>query len=171
MANFDVASYNRLGQVFHAANAAGVILTAVGTVHTGLVISNSFGSGKKLILCDACFVPTTVPVATYALGIAIGFSPTAVTHTTPVSVYNSDGSGASTTAAGKADSSATVPVATILARLSGYAPTTPATTGGLSWQDLIDGKLVLVPGAYAHFTFVGTAPTGISAFSWAEVPV
>lgn len=170
MANLDIASYNRLGQVYHAANAAGVILTVAGTVLTGLIISNPFGSGKKMVFCDASFVPTTVPAATYALGIAVGFSATAVTHTTPVLVYNSDGTGASTTAVGKADSSATVPVATVLARLSGYAPTTPATTGGISWLDSLEGKIILAPGAYAHFTLVGTAPTGISAFSWVEVP-
>lgn len=171
MATLDIATFNRLGQVFQAANAAGVILTIPGTVVTGFVLSNPYGSGKKLILNDAAFVPTTVPVATFALGIATGFSPTAVTHTTPISVYNGDGTGVSSTAVGKVDSSATLPVASVLQRINGYAPTTPATTGGLSWLDQIEGKLILAPGAYAHFTFVGTAPTGISAMSWIEVPV
>ena len=171
MATLDVATLNRLGQAFQACNAAGVILTVVGTAVTGFVLSNPYGSGKKLVLSDAAFVPTTVPTATFALGIAVGFSTTAVTHTTPVSVYNGDGTGVSSTSVAKVDSSATLPVAAVLSRINGYAPTTPATTGALSWLDQIDGKLILSPGSYAHFTFVGTAPTGISAMSWVEVPV
>lgn len=170
MPTLDVATPNRLGQVFQACNAAGVILTVVGTVVTGFILSNPYGSGKKLVLVDAAFVPTTVPAATYALGIATGFSPVAVTHTTPVSVYAGDGTGVANTSVAKVDSSATLPVASVLQRLNGYAPTTPATAGGLSWLDRIEGTLILAPGAYAHFTFVGTAPTGIGAMSWVEVP-
>ena len=171
MSNLDIAGYNRSGQVYQACNAGGVILTVVGTAVTGMCITNPYGSTRKAILVSAAFLPTTVPTATCVLGIATGFSASvAVTQTTPVNVYAGDGTGASVTAVCKAASSVTLPVASILSRIKGYAPTTPATTGGLSWKDQIDGELILAPGAYCHFTFVGSAPTGISAFTWIEVP-
>jgi hypothetical protein len=169
MSNLDIASYNRQGKVFHACNAAGVILTAVGTVVTGLTLSNPFGSGKKVILIQATFMPTTVPAATYVAGLAVGYSPTAVTLTTPVSSYSSDASGKNDAVA-RVCSSATFPVAVVLARATGYAPTTPATTGGVGMVDMEDGGIVLSPGGYCVVSMVGTAPTGITSYSWIEVP-
>jgi len=171
MSNIDTASYNRQGRMFFACNAGGIILTAVGTAVTGLAISNPFGSGKKVILMSATFAPTTVPAATYVAGLSVGFSNTLVTQTTPLSVYGADGSGVSTSAIAKAASSVTFPAATVLARIGGYAPTTPVAAGGIAWTDKVDGELILVPGAYCAIAMVGTAPTGISQISWIEVPV
>lgn len=169
MSNLDITSYNRQGKVYNACNAGGVILTIVGTIVTGLTLSNPFGSGKKVVLVSAAFAPTTVPAATYVVGIATGNSPTAVTLTTPVSSYSSDASGKNDAVA-RVTSSATFPVAVVLARASGYAPTTPATASGVNFFDLVDGAIVLAPGGYCVVAFVGNAPTGITSYSWIEVP-
>src|SRR3972149_4506558 len=110
MSNLDIASYNRQGKVYHAANVAAASVVAVSTTMTGLILSNPYGSSKKNILFDAGFVWTTAPAAAHQIGIAMSFSQTAVTHTIPGIIYNADGSGVSATTVALVDVAATLPV-------------------------------------------------------------
>lgn len=164
----------RLGNMYRACNQAAATVTLINTsTATGFILSNPYGSGKKLVLKDANFTYTTVPTATAIVFLAQSIAPhtTAVTHTTPLGVYNVDGSGASTVAVGRADSAATTPNLPVYSRVLGYSPTTPATTGGLTFTDDIDGALILVPGSYVQISYITTAPVGIASMSWAEVAI
>ena len=162
----------RLGNMYRACNQAAATVTLINTsTATGFILSNPFGSGKKLVLYDANFSYTTVPIATAVLFLAQSIAPhtTPVTHTTPLGVYAADGSGASTVSVARVDSSATTPNLPVYSRVLGYSPTTPATTGGLTFTDLIMGAMILVPGTYVQVSYITTAPVGIASMSWAEV--
>jgi len=173
MSNFDMASYNRQGKLFTAANQAGATVTLINTsTTTGFVLSNPWGSGKKLVLAHGMFAYTTVPSATSALFWCLSIAPSSVAHasTTAIGIYGADGSGASTVSVARAYSVSTTPNLPVYSRLIGYSPTTPATTGSLTFQDYIEGALVLVPGAYMQVSYLGAAPVGMAAVSWVEVP-
>lgn len=162
----------RLGNMYRACNQAAATVTLINTsTATGFILSNPFGSGKKLVLYDANFTYTTVPVATAIVFLAQSIAPhtTAVTHTTPLAVYAADGSGASTVSVARADAAATTPNLPVYSRILGYSPTTPATTGGLTFTDLILGAMILVPGTYVQVSYITTAPVGIASMSWVEV--
>ena len=164
----------RLGNLFRACNQAGATVTLINTsTATGFILSNPFGSGKKLVLRDANFSYTTVPVATAVLFLAQSIAPhtTSVVHTTPLGVYDADGGGVSSHSIARADSSATTPNLPVYSRILGYSPTTPATTGGLTFTDYINGAMVLVPGTYVQISYITTAPVGITSMTWAEVDV
>lgn len=164
----------RLGNMYRAANQAAATVTLINTsTTTGFCLGNPWGSGKKLVLYDANFSYTTVPTATAILFLAQSIAPsqTAVTHTTPLTVYSADGSGASNASVAKVDSSCTTPNLPVYSRILGYSPTTPATTSGLSFTDLIMGALILVPGTYVQISYITTAPVGIASMTWVEVPV
>lgn len=167
MSNLDVTSYNRQGKVFQVANVAAVSVLAVSTTMTGLILCNPYGSNKKFILVDAGFVWTTAPAAAHQIGIAMGFSQTAVTHTTPVVVYSADGAGSGVNSVALADSASTLPVAATARRWFGGA--LGATTGAYMIKDYPEGAVVLVPGAYAHLTTVTTTAVGMGSFTWIEV--
>ncbi len=162
----------RQGKMFRACNQAAATVTLINTsTATGFILSNPFGSGKKLVIYDANFSYTTVPTATAIVFLAQSIAPhtTAVTHTTPLGVYNVGGSGASTVSVARADSAATTPNLPVYARVLGYSPTTPATTGSLTFTDFIQGAMILVPGTYVQVSYITTAPVGITSMSWAEV--
>lgn len=163
---------NRLGKMFYACNQAAATVTLINTsTATGFILSNPLGSGKKLVLKDAMFAYTTVPIATAILFLAQSIAPhtTSVTHTTPLAVYSADGSGASTVSVARADAAATTPNLPVYSRILGYSPTTPATTGALSFKDEVNGAMILVPGTYAQISYITTAPVGITYMAWAEV--
>jgi hypothetical protein len=164
----------RLGNMYRAANQAAATVTLINTsTATGFILSNPYGSGVQLVLYDANFSYTTVPAATAIVFLAQSIAPhtTQVTHTTPLAVYNVNGSGASTVAKGRADSAATTPNLPVYSRVLGYSPTTPATTGGLTFTDLILGALILVPGTYVQISYITTAPVGMASISWVEDPI
>src|SRR3990167_718167 len=109
MSNLDIASYNRQGKLFYAANTAAVALTAVATTTTGLIVYNPWGSGKKLVMVDWGWASSVVGTGVGNLGIAVmGSSITAVTNTTPITVRAGDGSGLIRSVAA-ASSSVTLP--------------------------------------------------------------
>lgn len=164
----------RLGNMYRATNQAGATVTLINTsTATGFILSNPWGSGVDLVIADATFAYTTVPTATAVIFLAQSIAPstTAVTHTTPLAVYNVDGSGASTVSQARVDSSATTPNLPVYSRIIGYSPTTPATTGGLTFKDEVNGAMILVPGSYVQISYITTAPVGITSMSWVEVPV
>jgi len=169
----NISDLNAQGLVYTATNQAGATVTLINTTTaTGFILSNPYGSGKKMVLWNVEFNYTTVPAATAIVFIATSAAPntTQVTHTTPLVVYRADGSGTSTVSVGRADSSATTPAVPVYSRALGYSPTTPATTGGLTVSAFLEGSLILVPGTYMQISYITTAPIGIATAIWAEVP-
>lgn len=166
------AEQARLGKLYTACNQTGSAVTLINTsTATGFILSNPYGSGKKLILKEARFAYTTVPAATAVIFLAMSsaISTTAHASTTALTVYGADGSGPATSNAGRAYSASTTPNLPVYSRVIGYAPTTPATTGGLTFVENINGSMVLVPGSYVQISYITTAPTGIASMTWGEV--
>lgn len=161
----------RLGNLYRACNQAAATVTLINTsTATGFILSNPFGSGKRMVIRDIGFQYTTVPAATAIIFVAQSAAPsqTQVVHTTPLSVYAADGGGA-VTPVGRADSAATTPGLPVYARSIGYSPTTPATTGALAYRDYCLGAICLIPGTFLQISYITTAPVGIADATWAEV--
>lgn len=173
MTNLAVADYNRSGKLFTACNQTAATVTLINTsTATGFVLSNPYGSNKKLVLVSGQFTYTTVPAATAVLfwAVSVAPSPTAHASVTAITVYNADGSGVASQNVGRAYSASTTPNLPVYTRAFGYSPTTPATTGGLTYKDYIEGSLILVPGSYVQVSYITTAPVGITDMQWIEVP-
>ena len=162
----------REGKMYSACNQSAATVTLINTsTTTGFVLSNPWGSNKKLIIKDAMFAYTTVPAATAIIFLAQSIAPSSVAHasTTAISVYGVDGGGAATSAVARAYSASTTPNLPVYSRILGYSPTTPATTGSLTFKDEVNGALILIPGTYVQISYITTAPVGITYMSWAEV--
>lgn len=163
----------RLGNMFSACNQSAATVTLINTsTTTGFVLSNPWGSGKKLVIKDAMFAYTTVPTATAVLFLAQSIAPLPTAHATvtALNIYNVDGSGATGRSIARAYSASTTPNLPVYSRILGYSPTTPATTGGLTVKDEVNGAMILVPGSYVQISYITTAPVGITYMSWVEVP-
>ena len=174
MATLNTSDLNRQGKVFTACNQTGATVTLINTsTTTGFVLSNPYGSARKLSIIDLTFAYTTVPTATAVVFACLAVAPTNVAHasTTAIAVYNADGSSIATTNTARAYSISTTPNLPVYTRILGYAPTTPATTGGLVLKDAIEGALVVVPGSYMQISYITTAPVGITSCTWAEFNV
>lgn len=170
--NTDLMNLARLGQMYYACNQAAATVTLINTsTATGFILSNPWGSGKKLLIVDVNFSYTTVPTATALVFLCHSIAPSQAAHATvtALAVYNADGSGASTVSVARAYSASTTPNLPVYSRVLGYSPTTPATTGGLTVTDKVDGAMILVPGSYAQISYITTAPVGITYMSWVEV--
>jgi len=170
----NISDLNAQGLVFTAANQAAATVTLINTsTATGFILSNPWGSGKKLVLWDIAFNYTTVPVATAIVFLACSIAPSATAHATvtALNVYGADGRGAAASAVGKAYNASTTPNLPVYTRALGYAPTTPATTGGLTVSAFLEGSVILIPGTYAQISYITTAPVGITNAIWAEIPV
>ena len=162
----------RLGNMYSACNQAGATVTLINTsTTTGFVLHNPPSSTKKLVIKDAMFAYTTVPTATAVLFLAQSIGPSATAHatTTAVGIYNVNGSGISGVSAARAYSASTTPNLPVYSRILGYSPTTPATTGALSFKDEVNGAMILLPGTYVQISYITTAPVGITYMSWVEV--
>ena len=172
MSNIALPDYARNGQIFTACNQAAATVTLINTsTATGFILSNPWGSGKKLLLTNATFNYTTVPTATAIVFLAMSIAPSPVAHasTTALTIYGADGSGARGDSVARAYSASTTPNLPVYTRQIGYAPTTPATTGGLTWSPSFEGEISLVPGAYLQISYITTAPVGITSMTWVEV--
>ena len=175
MSNIDLASYNRQGKLFVAANTSAKSVIAVTTAMTGVILHNPAGSGKKFLITHAGWVWTTAPAAVHNIGLALA-APNATAPATLTAigsgVLNADGSGASTSAVGRAYDAATLPVAPVIVRwLGGAAYGSGVGESPFSISDYIDGALALVPGATLTFAAVTTTAVGMGSVSWVEVPV
>ncbi len=173
MSNIDLASYNRQGKLFVAANVSAKSVIAVTTAMTGVILHNPTGSGKKLLIVDAGWVWTTAPAALHNIGLALAApNATAPASLTAIGsgVLNADGSGASSSAVGRAYDAATLPLAPVIVRwIGGVAGTSSANAFQI--HDYVDGALALVPGATLTFAAVTTTAVGMGSISWVEVPV
>ena len=173
--SFDIASYNRQGLVFTAANTAAKSVIAVTTAMTGVILYNPAGSGKKLVLLHAGWVWTTAPAAVHNIGLALA-SPhvTVPSSLTAIGsgVLAADGSGNAGQSVARAYDAATLPVAPVIQRWS-FGATYGSGVGEspAALIDYIDGALILVPGAVMTFAAVTTTAVGMGSIAWAEVPV
>lgn len=173
MSNLAILPYNFNGQIFTACNQAAATVTLINTsTATGFILSNTWGSQKKITLLNLTFAYTTVPAAAAIVFLAVSVTPTpvAVVHTTPVTIYGADGSGAAAGTAARVDSSATTPNLPVYTRPLGYSPTTPATTGLGLLSYVGEGDIILVPGSWLQVSYITTAPVGITSATWIETP-
>lgn len=172
MATLDVASYNRQGKVFVAANVSAKSVIAVTTAMTGVILYNPAGSGKKFLIVDVGWVYTTAPGAIHNLGLALAAPNVTVPATLTAigsGVLAADGSGNAGNSVARAYDAATLPVAPVAVKwFNGTLAT--GGVGNYSAIEKIDGTLALVPGAVLCFTVVTTTAVGMGSVSWIEVP-
>ena len=171
--SLDVASYNRQGKVFVAANTAAKTVIAVTTAMTGVILYNPAGSGKKLLIVDAGWAWTTAPAALQNIGLALA-APNVTVPTTLTAigsgVLSADGSGTAGASVARAYDAATLPVAPVAVRwFAGAAWGSDTSKGPYMILDRIDGGLILVPGAVLTFTVVTNSAIGLGSLSWIEV--
>jgi hypothetical protein len=161
------------GRVFSGGNAAGVT-TSVGaaTTHTGLCLTNPSGSGVNLVLNYVGVGELVAPAAAAIIGIATGFSATAVTQTTSIAPQSNFVG--SVQGAGLLASAVTLPVAPTLRQVLGAMGTVAATSQSLNVPTVeLKGILVIPPGGYAcTFTSTASGASGMAfSFTWEEVPI
>ena len=171
MSNLDLASYNRQGKLFVAANVSAKSVIAVTTAMTGVILYNPLGSGKKLLIGDVGFAYTTAPAALHNIGLALmNTNVTVPTTLTAIGsgVLSADGGG--NVGVAKAYDAATLPVAPVAVRWFGGVLATGAV-GAYQLNAQIDGTLIVVPGAALTFTVVTTTAIGLGSISWIEVPM
>ena len=162
------------GNMYHAANQAGVAPSALGTAATGMILSNPKGSGKYLVLYEFGGMTTGTATTGIVAGIQLAFGPyseTAVTHTTPLTVRNCL-LGVGSTGVGLIDSAATLPVANVsIINLWTSSVSNTASTG-IPPQVLYraDGLIVLIPGTSLSTAELTTALAFASHMIWEEVP-
>lgn len=170
----NISDLNAQGLVYTACNQAAATVTLINTsTATGFILSNPWGSAKKMVLWNVEFNYTTVPAAAAIVFLAMSVAPSATAHaaTTPLTVYGANGVGTAAQAVGKAYSASTTPNLPVYTRSLGYAPTTPGAVGGLTLSAILEGSLILLPGTYAQISYITTAPVGIAAAIWAELPL
>ncbi len=175
MSNLDVASFNRKGQVFTAANVSAKSVIAVTTAMTGVILSNPFGSGKKFIVVNGGFSWTTVPGAVHNLGwgmvASVALGPTSLT-TIGSGVLAADGSGGAGASFGKAYDAATFVTAPVAVRwFGGAAWGTSVGVSPYQISDEPDGALIVAPGASLCMIALTTTAVGVGSVTWIEVPV
>lgn len=174
MSSLDVAGFNRMGQVFTAANVSVKSVIAVNASATGLILYNPYGSGKIAILVDAGFSWTTAPAAVHNIGIGImGQNATAISGTTAAGsgVKVANGMGTAGAASCAAYDAVTLPAAPVAARWwGGAAYASAAGNSPYFMRDLIDGAICLVPGSAAALIALTTTCLGVGSFTWIEVP-
>lgn len=166
----------RRGNVFFAANSATATISVAGTAMTGMTIHNPAGSGKNLVLLEVCIAIGAIPAAAslLVLGQAPVPAATAVTHTTPLIIYNSLVVGAASSASvAKADASSTTP-SLVVCRVFGGG--TPAASNTITMppfiKDEVAGALVFAPGTVFGIATITTALlTSMVSMTWAEEPI
>jgi len=162
----------RLGRTFLVANTAVQALSLGSATATGLVLSNTLGSGKALVLLQASFAPSLDQTADTAVALFLNdnISAAAVVHTTPITTKPA-ACGAQFASVGKADSAATLPATPTLIRpmLGGGWATAAGFSQTPAVIDPIDGALILLPNTAVSIQALTTAITGLCGFVWAEV--
>jgi hypothetical protein len=160
----------RMGKMYHACSAGAVTLSTVSTTCTGLALSNTYGSGKLLVVKRVSFAPSTAPGGESVVGIAIhtAISTTDTTHTTPMVIHNAIAKGnVSGSLAGRADASATL--ASTPLWLRPMASTIATSTDPTNYNDDIDGSIIIPPGGCMSLSYLDTAAVGIAAVTWVEI--
>lgn len=162
------------GNCWLAANSAVQALSLNSATATGLILSNPAGSNKNIIVIEICvaIAAAVTGVANVVLTANVNPIAAATAHTTPLTVRNAL-LGASGTAVGLADSSATLPVApSIIRPLMGWHWVTAGTpTTGLFVKDQLEGSVVVAPGCTVSIQGLTVAHTVLASIMWEEVPV
>jgi len=176
MSSLDVAAYNLKGQVFCGANTAETTISVATTAQTGLILYNPNGSGKNFLLVDFCFAFTTVPGAVHNIGLALVTPsivvPSSTGVTTCSAVLSASGQVATGTSVARLYSAATFTPASVAVRWSfGSAYGTAVGVSPACFKDVVDGAIMLAPGAAVTVVRVTTASLGMASFTWIEVPV
>lgn len=162
----------RLGKMFNACSAGAVTLSTVSTTCTGLALSNSYGSGKLLVVKEVRFAPTTAPAGVAVAGIAIhtAISPTETTHTTPMVVHNAIARGnVSGVSIGKADAAATLASTPLWLRPLGGVAATGSIDVGQAYVDYTNGSIIIPGGGCLSLSYLTTATIGIASVTWVEI--
>lgn len=161
----------RLGKLYHACTTGAVTLSTVSATCTGLSLENPIGSRKNLVLKRATFVPSTAPAGAAVVGLAVSpaVASSAVTHTTPAVIHNAIATGSNlNVGVAKADSSSTLPAAPVWLRPLGSV-VAASSVSPATYNEEINGEIILPPGTNISFSYLTTAAVGIAAFIWAEV--
>jgi hypothetical protein len=161
----------RLGKMFNACSTGAVTLSTVSATCTGLVLTNPYGSGKRLVVAQVRFAPSTAPAGAAVVGLAVSpaVSTTAVTHTTPAVVHNALTYGSNiNVGSGVVDSAATLPAAPVWLRPIGSVVAASSITPGM-YVDETRGEIILVPGTNLSLSYLTTAAVGIASISWVEI--
>jgi hypothetical protein len=156
----------RIGRTFNAANqAVQAISVALATTYTGFLLYNPNNSGKVLVPNKVKFALSVAPAAIAVLGLLSGYSTTAPSGTTALTV-KSNQIGNAASGAGVAYSAATISTPTVLMPLwDGFtAAALPAPT---MVADL-EGLFGILPGGFIGF-YALTAVSGFGAMSWEEI--
>jgi hypothetical protein len=163
----------RLGNMFHACSAGAVTLSTVSATLTGLVLSNPFGSSKKLAVRKVRFSLSAAPAGASVVGLAISpaVSATAVVHTTPMVIHNAITTGSNlNVGVGLVDAAATLPAAPVWFRpIAGQISS--STTTSPVYEDRTDGDIILPPGTNLSLSYLTTAAVGIASITWVEIPL
>lgn len=161
----------RLGNMYHSCSTGAVTLSTVSATCTGLVLTNPYGSGKKLVVSKVRFAPSTAPAGASVVGLAISpaVSATAVTHTTPAVIHNAITTGSNlNVGVGLVDSAATLPAAPVWFRPIGSVVAASSITPGI-YVDDTKGEIILPPGTNLSFSYLTTAAVGVAEFTWVEI--
>lgn len=161
----------RLGNLYSACSAGAVTLSTVSTTCTGLALSNTWGSGKLLVVKSVCFAPSTAPAGAAVVGLAIhtAISQTAVTHTTPMVIHNAIAKGnTSGQGAGLCDASATLPSTPLWLRpMAGVVAASSISPA--KYNEEVNGTIIIPPGGCLSLSYLTTAAVGIASVVWAEI--
>jgi hypothetical protein len=161
----------RLGNMYRACSAGAVTLSTVSTSCTGLALSNTYGSGKLLVVQRVSFAPSTAPSGAAVVGLAIhtAISATAVTHTTPMVIHNAIAKGnVSGGPAGRADAAATLPSTPLWLQPLGSVVAGSSITPA-KYNEELDGSLIIAPGGCLSLSYLTTAAIGIASVTWVEI--
>lgn len=161
----------RLGNMYSSCSAGAVTLSTVATACTGMALSNPIGSGKKLVVKRAVFVPSTAPAGAAVVFLAVSPKVEAVevTHTTPAVIHNAVDTGSDkNVGVAKVDVSATLATAPVYLRPLGAVVAASSITPSAYKED-VDGDIILPPGTNLSFSYLTTAAIGVCAFTWVEI--
>jgi hypothetical protein len=164
---------SRIGNLFYAANTAGVLTAATTTAAAlGLIISNPAGNNKDIVIEAYGITNALAETALSNFGIMGGYSVAGVvTHTTPLvfgTAFACLNLGSPNAPTALVDAAATVVNPRVLMMFGGNALATAVNTGQFNMID-IGGAIRLQPGAWVS-GYTLTAITVQQAFWWSEEP-
>lgn len=163
------------GQLWIAANQAGVALSNLSSTCTGFCLTNPAGSGRYISLYEVGLMQTSTAAAQANAGIQLAVTvntvAAVVVHTTPLIVRNCL-IGASGTSVGLADSAATLPAAPV-AVMNLWQPSVSGTaTTAIPPMTIfpIDGKITLLPGTTVSLSAL-SALSVAAHMVWEDLPI
>jgi hypothetical protein len=159
------------GNVFLASNqAAQSLSTALSATQTGFTLTNPAGSGKLLVVLDACIALASAPagISTLVWAANVNTVAAAVTQTTPLTVRSAN-LGFAGTAVGLAASAVTLPAAPVVVRPVSGGPVATGSVTSAFIRDEIAGSLILQPGTALSLSALTTAISVICGLVWEEI--